>query len=292
MNSWPAPLRGAFWTSCAVLCFAAMINLVRYLSDSQHTLEIVFFRNLFGLLALLPWLLRNGPTALRTSRLGLHMTRAALGLASMVLWFSTLRIMPVAEATALSYLAPVMVSILAVPFLGERLYPERIVAVTIAFAGALLIARPGTAAAQMAALVALATATAWAFSSITVKMLARTEPPALIAAYMILPITPVSLIIALPVWQWPSTAEWIAFAALGTAGTIGHVCMARALAATEAGIVATFDYLRLPAVALTAYLAFGEIADATTWIGGAVIAASGIFVIQRESKRHTTTPPN
>ena len=161
---------------------------------------------------------------------------------------------------------------------------DRLMAIVIAFCGALVIAQPGSAVAQFNALVAVATAVAWAFSSITVKLLSKTETATVIAAYMILPITPLSLLLAIPYWQWPTFSEWIAFAALGTAGSIGHICMARAMAAADAGFVVTFDYLRLPAVAAMAYLIFGEIADTTTWLGGIVIAASGIYVVRMEMK--------
>ena len=283
----PAPVRGALWTCCAVTLFACMINLVRFLSETQHTLEIVLFRNLFGLMALLPWLLRNGLRAMRTSRPGLHMIRAALGLLSMILWFWTLDLLPTAEATALSFLAPVLVSILAVPLLKEHMHPDRLLAVIVAFAGVLLIVDPGSDIAWFGASVALVTAFAWALSAITVKLLSRTESSALIAAYMLLPITPISLVLAIPVWQPPTTTEFLAFMALGAVGTAGHVCMARAMATTEAGIVAAFDYLRLPAVAIIAYLAFGDIANAATWVGGTVIAMSGLYVAHREARRQS-----
>jgi len=268
----------------AVPCFASMINLVRFLGETQHPLEIVFFRNLFGLLALVPWLVRVGPSALRTERLGLHLFRAAVGLLAMTLWFWSLSLMPVTEATALSFLAPVLTSILAVVVLGEPLRAYRLVAVAGGFAGAMIVMRPGGAVFGFAAVVAIATALVWAISSITVKKLSSTEAAPLMAAYMILPITPLSLLLALPFWQWPSAGEWLGFAALGGFATLGHVCMGKAMAAMDAGIVVAYDYLRLPCVALIAWLAFGDVTDGWTWLGGVLIGLCGLYTVRQSAR--------
>lgn len=287
-NRLPAQLRGALWMCVAVPCFASMINIVRFLGETQHPLEIVFFRNLFGLLALVPWLISVGPTALRTERLGLHLFRAAIALLAMALWFWSLTLMPVTVATALSFLAPVLTSILAVLVLGEPLRAYRLVAVFGGFAGALIIMRPGGDVFGFAALIAVATALVWAISSITVKKLSSTEPAALIAAYMILPITPISLLLAIPYWQWPDLAAWAGFVALGSFATLGHVCMGKAMAAMDAGIVVAYDYLRLPCVALIAWLAFGDVTDGLTWIGGILIALCGLYTV-RQSARESSS---
>jgi len=283
LEALPATLRGTLWMLGAVLNFAVMINLVRYLSETQHTLEIVFFRNLMGVLAMAPWLLRTRFAGLRTERLPLHMLRAFFGLMAMIFWFTTLALALLAEATALSFLAPMFISILAVLVLGETMHARRWAAIAAAFLGALVILRPGLEAVQPAALIALVTALFWAAGSITVKILARTESSAAIAVYMVLPLTPISLIAAIPVWRTPTLAELIAFIALGAVGTMGHVSLARALTIADAGHVAPFDYLRLPAVAAIAYLAFGETADLWTWAGAGIIAASGIYLAHRES---------
>lgn len=265
----------------AVPCFAAMITLVRYLSETQHTLEIVFFRNLFGLVALLPWLIGHGVGALRTQRLGLHLFRSGLGLAAMSLWFWTLDLLPATEATALSFLAPILTSFLAIWLLGEPMRRYRLVAVLGGFLGALIIIRPGSDIFAVGAIVAVMTAFVWAASSITVKKLSSSEPAAVMATYMILPITPISLAIALPFWQWPTGAEWLAFLALGCAGTAGHVAMGKAMAAADAGIIAAYDYLRLPCVALMAYIVYGDVTDALTWTGAAIIAVCGLYTARR-----------
>ncbi len=242
--------RGALWMVAAAAAFSVMITLVRHLSVSQPVLEIVFFRNLFGLLAMSPWLLRHGGGMLRTGRFGLHLLRAGLGLLAMSLWFWTLSVLPLAEATALSFTAPIFATLLAVPFLGETLSRRRLLAISGAFLGALVILRPGARVLDPAALVALVTALVWGASTVLVKLLGRTETPAAIVTWMVLLLTPLSGFLAIPVWRTPGTGELLAFLLLGLVGSAGHYCMSRALATADAGRVLPFDYLRLPFVAM------------------------------------------
>src|SRR5690606_9341921 len=280
----PAPLRGALWMCAAATAFALMITVVRHLTDGLHPLQVVFFRTAFGLLAMLPWLLRQGLGVLRTRRLRLHLLRAAIGIFAMVGWFTTLSLMPLAEATALSFTAPIFTSVLAVLVLGEVMGLRRWTATMIGFLGALLIVRPGFATVQPAALLAIATAAIWATSTIVIKIMARTESAGAITTYMALLTTPMTLLAALFVWQNPTAAELGWAALLGAAGSVGHICMSRALATADASVIAPFDYLRRPIVALIAFVAFGEVPGVWVWIGGAVIAASSIYIAQREAR--------
>jgi drug/metabolite transporter (DMT)-like permease len=280
----PAPLRGALWMCAAATAFALMITLVRQLTEDLHPLQVVFFRTAFGLLAMLPWLLGQGVGVLRTKRLRLHLLRALIGIFAMVGWFTTLSLMPLAEATALSFTAPIFTSVLAVLILGEAMRLRRWSATAIGFLGALLIVRPGIAAIDPAAFLAIGTAAIWASSTILIKIMARTESAGAITTYMVLLTTPMTLAAALFVWRNPTFAQLGWAALLGTAGSIGHFCMSRALATADATVVAPLDYLRLPIVALIAFVAFGEVPSAWVWIGGGVIAASSIYLAQRERR--------
>ena len=282
----PAPLRGALWMCAAATAFALMVTLVRGLTDGLHPLQVVFFRTAFGLVAMLPWLLRQGFGVLRTAHLRQHLLRALVAILAMVGWFTTLSLMPLAEATALSFTAPVFTSVLAVLVLGEvRL--RRWTAVAIGFLGALIIIRPGFAAIQPAALLAIGTAAIWAFSTILIKTMARTESAGAITTYMALLTTPMTF--SRPCSCGGPTLEQLGWAALlGAAGSAG-ISVARALATADATLVAPFDYLRLPIVALIAFIAFGEVPSVWVWIGGGVIAASSIYVARREGRAKGVT---
>jgi drug/metabolite transporter (DMT)-like permease len=280
----PSPVRAALWMAAASSAFAVMIILIRHLTATFDPLQVVFFRNVFGLIAMLPWLAGHGIGALRTQRLGLHALRATIGIVSMICWFTALSLMPLAQATALSFTAPIFTSVLAVIFLGEVMRLRRWTATAVGLLGTLIIVRPGYASMEPAALLAIASALLGAVSPIFVKVMARTESTGAIVTYMVLFLTPMSLVPALLVWQTPTLGQ-VGFAALlGLAGTLGHLCLTRALASADATVVVPFDYLRLPAVALIAYLVFAEVPVIWTWIGGVIIAASSIYMTLREAK--------
>jgi drug/metabolite transporter (DMT)-like permease len=265
-----------------------MIVLVRYLTQVFDPLQVAFFRSFFGLVAMLPWLLGKGLVVLHTQRIWLHVLRAVVAIIAMTMWFTTLALLPLAEATALSFVAPVFTSVLAVVFLGEIMRVRRWTATALSFAGALLIVRPGFESVEPAALLALATALVWGSGSVIVKLLARTESSATVVTWFGLFVTPLALVPALFVWQTPTLEQLGWLALLGFSGSAGHVCVARALAVADASLIAPFDYLRLPVVALIAYLAFDEVPDVWVWLGGGVIAGSSLYIAHRESRAKPT----
>ncbi|MGH6918415.1 MAG: DMT family transporter, partial [Geminicoccaceae bacterium] len=154
----PAPVRAALWMVAASIAFAAMIILVRHLTATFDPLQVVFFRNVFGLIAMLPWIAGHGVGALRTRRLGLHTLRATTSIASMICWYTALSLMPLAQATALSFTAPIFTSVLAVIFLGEVMRLRRWSATAVGLLGALVILQPGSSSVEPAALLAIASA--------------------------------------------------------------------------------------------------------------------------------------
>jgi drug/metabolite transporter (DMT)-like permease len=148
-------LRGALWMIGATSGFAAMIVLVRQLTYDLDPLQVVFLRNAFGLLAMMPWLMSQGLGVLRTQRIHLHLLRAGIGIVAMICWFTTVSLMPLAESTALSFTAPIFTSLLAVLLLGEVMRARRWTATALGFLGALVILRPGIQAVQPVALLAM-----------------------------------------------------------------------------------------------------------------------------------------
>ena len=267
-----------------------MSGLMRDVAADLHPFQIGFFRSLFGFLFMVPWLFGFGFAVLRTTRLGLHLTRGAVALVGLLLWTSALALVPVAEVTAFSFTAPLFATLGSAVILREVVRARRWVAVTLGFVGMLIMLRPGFSALQPGALLAVTAAVCIAASMLIVKRLSATEKPITVVAYMALFLTIATALPALFVWQAPS---WIVFGkcvAMGALGTIGHLCMVRAFAATEASIIAPFDYARLPFAALIGFIMFAEAPDLWTWVGGAVIAASAIYIAHRETiERKKTT---
>ncbi|MBS37949.1 MAG: RNA polymerase subunit sigma-54 [Thiotrichales bacterium] len=280
----PVAVQGAVYMTLATLLFSAMNLIIRLASEHVHPLEIPFFRNLFALLFMLPWAYRSGVSVLRTRQLKMHGMRALVGVASMFAWFSAVSLLPLAEAVALSFTAPLFVTIGAALLLGEVVRARRWTATLIGFLGTLVVLRPGIAEVTWLTLLPISAALLMAGSMLCVKVLARTEPPAVIVFYMGLLMTPLSLIPALAVWRWPSPTAWGLFVLLGLIAAVSHIFFTRAFAKCDASAVQPFDYMRLPFVALLGFLFFGEVPSGWIWLGGAMIAGSAIYIARREAQ--------
>ncbi|MFO0989679.1 MAG: DMT family transporter [Alphaproteobacteria bacterium] len=276
---------GGAWMLTACVLFAIMTGLVRQVSDSgMHPWEVAFFRNLFGLLVMAPWIARAGIAGLRTARLPLYTLRAFVGMVSMLCWFWSVALMPITEATALGFTAPFFVTILAAVILKEVVRLRRWAAVIVGFVGALVILRPGFSdLPALGAAVALGAAATQAASTIMIKTLSRTESPNAIVAYMTIYLTPMSLVPALFVWATPSWEQIGWMFLVGLFGTAAHLCYTRALKAADASAIVPVDFARLVFVAIIGMVFFSQIPSVWTWIGAAVIFASGIYVIRRET---------
>ena len=147
----------------------------------------------------------------------------------------------------------------------------------------LIIIRPGMTGFGLGETLALASAALMAIGTIIVKTLARTEPTNAVVTYMVLLMTPMSLLPAAPFWEWPSWSLWPWLVAMGAVGSAGHFCFTRSLALADASAVMPYDYTRLLFVAGIGWIAFGEFPDGWTWIGAAVIAAATIYITRREA---------
>ncbi len=278
------PLQAIFWMLGSGLFFSCLNAQIRYLTASLHPFEIAFFRNLFGLAFMLPWLLRSGLGGLKTSRLKLYFWRTAVGLSSMLLSFSALALLPLSLAIALTFTSPLFTTLGAALFLGEKVRARRWSATVVGFLGVLVIVHPGSAPFNLGMLMMIASAALNAATTLMVKRLSGTESANAIVTYMVLLMTPMSLLPAIFVWQTPPLSLWLFLVGLGLAGTLGHLCYVRALRAAEASAVLPYDYGRMVFSALIGYLAFSEIPDRWTWIGSAIIAGAAIYIARRESQ--------
>ena len=280
------PVRGALWMTASCVFFAVLTGIIRYLSELFDPLEIVFFRNLFGLAVMLPWLLSEGLGTLRTRRLGLHALRAAIGLTAMICWFVAISRVNLSDAVALSFTTPLFATAVAVFMLGEVVRARRWSAVLVGFAGAMIILRPGFHEIAPAAFLVLLSAAMMAIGMSLIKILSRTDSTGAIVFYMVLFLTPASLLPALFVWRTPTPEEFVWLIALGGVATLGHLCLTRAFAAADATQVVPFDFFRLPLIALIGYFAFGEELDAWTGLGAAIIIGSSVYIAHREAVHH------
>jgi drug/metabolite transporter (DMT)-like permease len=277
------PLRAMLWMVLACFIFSILNALIRATSAHLHTFQVAFFRNLFGLVFMLPWLVRVGFTGLQTGRFRLYFWRTVVGLASMLTWFAALALLPFAQAVALSFAAPLFATMLAGTMLGETVRARRWTATLVGFGGVLIIVRPGITGIGVGAALALVSAALSSISVIVVKQLSRTESINAVVTYMVLLMTPMSLLPALFYWQWPPLEVWPLLVGMGLAGTLGHLCYVRSLQMAEASAVMPYDYTRLLFAAVIGWIFFAEVPDLWTWVGAAVIVGAALYIAHRET---------
>jgi len=279
-----APVKGVLWMLVSAAALAGLTGVVRHMSAGLPPFEIAFFRSFFGLLILAPWLMRSGLGVLRTKRLGLYTMRCALGAATMLMWFTAISMVPLADAVALGFTSPLFVILGAALFLGEVVRGRRLGVTLCGFAGALIILRPGGGVLDLGAVLVLLSAVTLAGANLSVKELSRTEPVQAIVTYMVIFMVPLTFIPALLVWQTPTPAQLAELLGLAAVATLGNYAMTRAVAVADASSVMPYDYARLPFAALIGFFVFGETSDAATWIGAGVIAVASLYLAHHESK--------
>jgi len=276
--------RAVFLMVIGTVFFSSMHALIRYMSADLHAFELAFFRNLFGVLVVLPWLLRSGLAPLKTKRLGLHSVRGLVNGAGMLMFFYAVSITPLADVIALSFTAPIFATVLAIVFLGEVVGIRRWTAIFVAFLGTMVILRPGLIEISQGQFLAMASAALWACALIMIKILSRTDSSITIIAYMIIFQAPVSGLAAATVWIAPSLEQICILAVMGTLGTVGQWLLIEALKEGDTNVVMPFDFLKMIWAVLLGFLFFNELPDLFTWLGSAIIFSSAIFIAWRESK--------
>ncbi len=290
--SFPPVLVAIVLMIASMAWFSLMNIFIRYVSFEMHTTQIVFLRNLFSLIILLPWVLRHGGEILQTERLQSHFWRGTVGVIGMQLWFYSVATLPLNEATALSFTAPIFTTIFAVVFLKEKAGWHRWGAVMIGFAGAMVIIRPNTETLDPTMFIVLIATSFWAIAGMLVKSLTRTEPANRIVFYMAFIMMLWSLPAAIYHWQTPDMATLALTFGVAVASTGAHICLVQSYARAEIVVLMPFDFFRLVFTALFAYIAFGELADGWTWAGAAIIVSSAAYIAHREArkKKHVTQP--
>ncbi len=267
----------------AALGFSFMNVLIRWTSSELHPFQIAFFRNFFGLVFMLPWLIKFGYRSFKTDRLPLFIIRALLGLFSMFCYFWGITVLPLAKAVALSFTVPLFVTIGAAVFLKEDVNWRRWAAVLVGFIGTLIILRPSVDGDLFASLVVIASSVTMAASVLIIKSLSRTEDANVIVMYMVLLMTPLSLPVAISVWQWPTMETWFLVMLMGFLGSFAHLMFTHSLKMSDVTIVMPFDFARLPFIIVLAWVVFDQSVDRWTVIGAAIVFASGVYIARREA---------
>lgn len=307
-RSLSAPKLGALCAALASVLFSLNDVAVKFLSGGYALHEIILIRSLVGLVLLIicfyPFM--GGFQVLKTQKLGLHVLRSVMVVFANMTFFVGLAALPLAEAVAIFFVAPLMITVFSIFFLGETVGPRRWVAVLFGFIGVLVLMRPGSDTFQMAAILPVFAAAFYAGNHIVTRKFGGTESAATMTFYVQIIFIVVCLAIGLAVgdgrfgetddpslrfllraWVWPEWSDVPVFFFLGFAVAFGGYFISQAYRVAEAGFVAPFEYLALPLSVLWGFLVLDEVLDIYSWLGIFLIVGSGLFIIFRENNAGT-----
>jgi len=268
----------------AVLLFCLMDAGLKTLSAHYPAFQVSAIRGAASLPLVLVWALwTDGVANLFRVRWSLHLMRGVLGIMMMAGFVYSLRTLPLSTAYSIFFVAPLMITALSVPFLGEKVGPSRWVAIGVGLIGVLVVMRPtGEGVLSVAGLAVLLAALAYAISAITVRLLAKTDSVQAMMVWLLALMALGAGVLAAPDWV-PVRGEdaWL-IALLGVAGALGQYAITIAFKWGEASLIAPLEYTALIwGVGLDLAL-WGVLPDGMTWVGAAIIVASGLYLLRRE----------
>lgn len=285
----PAPrvLRGILYMLAAATLFPVMSGFAKILSSDYASEQVIWARNaghfVFVLALFAP---RRGWSVFRANRLGAQIFRSVLLMVSTVFAFIGIKYIPLGQAAAIQFIAPFIVTLMAWQLLGERLVAARLVVIVIAFAGVLIVIRPGTEGFDWATLLPVGSSTFYAAYQVFTRYVADKDTPETSVVYSAL-VGTVAMAVFLPfVWKTPATfGDLVTMTSLGIIGGLGHYCIARAMQNAEASVLSPFNYWQLVGSSAFGLVMLGEWPDGFTWIGAGVIIAAGLMLWRLETRR-------
>ena len=270
--------------------FSVTAVLIKIAGQTQHTFEIVFFRCLFGMLVVIPLLIKSGLGALRVNKPGLHLIRAACAVVGMSSGFYAITHLELATAISLSFTRPLFMIILAAVFLHEFVRWRRGLATAVGFVGVLIMMQPGASSIEPAVLTGLLGALAVGGALITVKLIAPYDAPVTIMLTFSIATVVMATIPAAFVWQTPTNDELLLFMGLGIVASLGQYCFIQAFTVGEATVMSPIDYVQIILGSTAGFLIFNERPGIETFIGAAVIVISTLYIVMRGARVQATPP--
>ena len=280
----PSQNKAMAYILISIFFFSFMGIFIRKSSENIHIFEVIFFRNLLACIILFPLMYSSGLASFKMHRPGLFVWRAIFVSIGMFAGFSALTLIPLAQATAISFTTPIFVTILAIFIFGEVIKLRRIAAILVGFIGMLVIVQPGGEVISLGIILAFVGAFFHSLNLLTVKKLTAYETANSIIVWMVIMLVPISFIPAIFVWEWPSAITWLYLWCLAICGTIGHSFFTRAYSLAEITSLQPFQFIKLPMIAFLAWVIFSEVPAYWTWLGGAIIFSSTAYITRREAK--------
>ena len=298
-------LRGALFAAIAVLCFSVNDVGIKFLSGDYALHLVVLIRSVIGMVVFLAVImpLSGGVQVMRTSRLGIHLVRGLCVVLANMCFFLGLAALPIADAVAIFFVSPLVITVFSVLFLREHVGPRRWMAIAVGFLGVMVIVKPGTSAFQVASLLPILAAVLYATLHTLTRKIGGTESAATMAFYIQMTFLVTSAAIGLVLgsgqfagsadpslafltraWQVPVPQDYFTLAMIGVTSVLGGFFISQAYRLSEAAFVAPFEYVAMPMAVIWGLTIFGEWPAPTAWLGIAMIVGSGLFLLWREAE--------
>ena len=282
------PLRGIALILASTVFLGTSDATSKYLSTTLPSIEIAWIRFLVFVLIMVPAMVPGARHfALRTERPGLQVMRGIALLGSSLLFISGLRFLPIAEASATSFVSPLFVTALSIFFLSEKVGLRRWLATAIGLMGVMIILRPGTSAFHPAAFFPVVSAFAWACCLILTRKMSGQERTVVTMTYSSIVGFAILCALVPSVWVVPTWHDILFGVIIGLTSTAGQWIVVLAFRYADASVLAPFSYIQLLWVTLLGFLIFGEVPDVWTVVGAAFVVASGLYTAHRERVRHS-----
>lgn len=276
---------GILWMLATVLCFISLDTLMKELLQTYSLVQVTWARFFFATIIAALAAGSSLPQVVKSGAPGLQMSRSLLLALTTGMFNAGVRLVPLATATTIMFLAPILVTVLSVPLLKEHVGPRRWIGVLIGFIGALIVVRPWEGHVGLfltgAGLLLMAALLNANYQIITRKVRLYDEP--LTSLFYTAVVGAVVTTVIVPwYWQWPSATDWLLLISSGLLGGIGHLFLIQSFRQAPASVVAPFSYSSLVWAALFGWLFFSEWPDGWTWLGATLIIGSGLYIFHRE----------
>ena len=262
---------------------ALMVSGIKLLSEDLNPFLIAFYRCLFGVIIMLPFMFYNHPSSWITRNFKLQIIRSTINVYSMISWFIAIGTLQLEKAAAIGFTTPLFTTLLAIILLGEVIRFQRIAALVVGFLGIMVVIRPGYISLEPGVLWLLSAAISFSFVIIIVKKLTEKDSSLTTAFYQMAFMTPPTFFISLFFWEPLNIFHILIFCAVALAGFITQICMAQSLKLSETTFVMPMQFTKLIWLSIVGYLFFMEKPDIWTWVGALIIFSSVLYITYREA---------
>lgn len=284
-NALPPNVQGALWLLASAFLFTIMQTIAKHLGQRLDPFQVSLARAFFGLLVIVPFLMRAGfgEGGIKTNVLPLQLLRGVVGTTAMFCGFYAVTYMPLADAQSLNFARGLFLVPLAIIFLKEQVGGRRIAAMAVGFLGVVIMLRP-TGDIEAVALIALLGAVLVAFATVLVKIVSRHDTPITLMFYTGFVGTFVAIVPAWLNWVPPTPTEYLLLVMVGVLGATAHNCFIRGYAIGDATAVAPFEYTSLIFAAIAGVIIFSDLPDVYTILGAAIIVGASLYIVRREAQ--------